>query len=288
MKLLQLIRASIYSPAFYRGLERKPFWFSIKYFYSLTLVIGIVFSVTFSLRAIPAIHTFVQGVSGGLVSLFPENLEITIRSGTASINQPEPYFIPFPDALRETMKSTDGAQLKNLLVVNTRDAFSIDQFRSYETAILITRESVVWSDREGRISIDTLAAFPDTLIDRPFLIRVSNQIELLGRWLAPVIVFGSFVAFIIGYSFHLLYFVPIALIAWVITRMRKHPVSYRTSYQMAIHAFTLSALAEMIITDAFRVPTVQYLPTFIVIVTLWANLRWMESEPRSSVPPAVA
>jgi hypothetical protein len=132
MNLLRLVRASIYSPSFYRSLLEKPFSFSFTYYALLSIALAVVFSVSFSYRAIPAAADFLGTVGDELVRQFPDDLELSIRGGTVTVNQQEPYRLVFPENLRN---GTDTRAPANLLVVDTRQPFSLERFREYDTTI---------------------------------------------------------------------------------------------------------------------------------------------------------
>jgi len=288
MRLWQLIRASIYSPSFYRSLLAKPFSFSLKYFFLLGIVLAVSFSAFFSFSAIPTLHQLLDSSTGVLVNKFPDDLVIEIAGGEVSINQPVPYRIQFSDELRAQDKNLPA----NFLVVDIDNEFSVQRFDDYSTSILITKHELIWQAADGQIGIDSLGHAPNMRIDREFISNVVVQFASLGRWLSPLVVFGSFIIFLALYSFQLIFAVFGACIAYFIGRIRKLAIPFPKAYQIALHALTLGMLIEFTFTNGIFTPAVPYLDTIILVVVLSFNLRWKglgassEQEPTPFIPTA--
>jgi hypothetical protein len=123
------------------------------------------------------------------------------------------------------------------------------------------------------VTMDSLSQLPNVTIDRRFVSDLADNMRTLGGWLAPLIVFGSFLFYIFAYSVNLLYFVPLALFPWVIARARKLPASYGAAYRMTMHANTLPAVVNMILTDGFLVPPVPYVYPVVLLAVLFFNIR---------------
>jgi hypothetical protein len=195
--------------------------------------------------------------------------------------------LPVPEKLREEPQGGEASsQPRNLLVIDTQKAFSLEEFAAHDTAVLLTGDSLVW-EQSGRTVIESISRFPNVTLDRSFIASAASQLGTLGRWLAPLIVFSSWFFFIVAYSVNLVYlFVVGGALAWFIGRFRKLGISYRKSFQLSLHAFTLPALFEMVITDAFWAPGVPFLGTFVLALVLWMNLKWEPSAEPVSMPGA--
>src|SRR3989344_3158239 len=179
MNLWRLIRASVYSPAFYRGLAEKSNGFSIRYFYVVGLGFAVAFSAILSFRAIPLATTFLDQVGDAIVAAFPEDLVVTVKSGEASVNVPEPFFLPMPEALRDGR--VEGVPLPpgNILTIDTSAEASAESFNRFDTAVLLTRDTLLWKDARGRITIEPLLGMPDGTVDKKFIAAVTGELASL-------------------------------------------------------------------------------------------------------------
>ena len=99
MQFARTIGQSIYGPDFYRSLFAQPLSFSLKYFFSLVLVLAVVHTATLSYTFIPLLNSFLKNLDSKILAYYPDSLEITIEKGEASSNAEEPYFLPWPEEL---------------------------------------------------------------------------------------------------------------------------------------------------------------------------------------------
>ncbi|MEY4731134.1 MAG: hypothetical protein RL681_80 [Candidatus Parcubacteria bacterium] len=291
MNLWHTIRASIYSPAFYRSLATQRFSFSLKYFYSLGVALAIVFSATASFRALPLITQFIDRAGQAFVSHFPEELAIKIQNGEASTNVTEPYVLPLPDELKTETEKNGGHALANLLVIDTAAQASVEAWSAHDTYILVTKQNIITGKEPGgRIQIEWLSDFPNVTIDRSFVRGLNEDLQAVGRWIAPLVVFGTWFVFLVLWTFTLAYLLFGGLLAWLIARMRRMPVSYRTAYQMALHAWTPVALLLLVISGGLPGSDAPFIPTLLLIVVLIANIRPApdESSPAIGNPASTA
>ena len=274
MSLWRTIRASIYSPAFYRSLPGRKLSFSLKYFYSLGVALAIVFAATTSFRALPLITQFLDQAGQTLVVNFPDELAVTIKNGEASTNVAEPYVLPLPDELKTEVEKNGKRAPANLLVINTASQASVESWTAHDTFILITKRNIVAGEEPGgRVQIEWLSDLPDVTIDRTFVQGLSGDLQAVGRWLAPLVVFGTWFLFLVLWTLTLAYLLFGAVLAWLIARVRKMPISYGGAYRMALHAWTPVALLLLVISGGFPGSETPFIPTLLLIVALVANIR---------------
>jgi hypothetical protein len=274
MSLWRTIRASIYSPEFYRSLAERRLSFSFKYYYAFGVALAIVFSVTVSLQALPFIAQFIDKAGQELISHFPEELTVTLLDGEVSTNVEEPYILPLPSELRESAERDGTPTPTNLLVIDTAAQASAESWAAYDTFILLTKRNIVVGERpEGRVQIQWLTDVPDVTIDRAFVERTSSDLRAFGKWISPLVVFGSWAIFMVLWTFTLAYLLVGGVLAWLVARVRKVPVSYRAAYQMAMHAWTPVALLLMIADGGIPSSGIPFLPTLLLLIVLIANIR---------------
>ncbi len=274
MNLWRTIRASIYSPAFYRSLADRQLSFSFKYYYALGVALAIVFAAMTSLRVLPLVTQFLDDAGQALVASFPEELTVKIEGGEASTNVQEPYALPLPAELRTEVERNGAQAPANLFVIDTAAQASVEAWTAHDTYVLITKQNIVAGERPGgRVEIEWLSDVPDVTVDRTFVRNLSDDLHAVGKWLAPLVVFGAWFLFIVFWTFTLLYIFIGGFLAWLIARVRKMPVSYRAAYQMALHAWTPVALLLLVVSGGFPSSEVPFLPTFLLLIVLIANIQ---------------
>ena len=270
MGLIRLVQESIYSPIFYNGLLVKPLSFSFKYFYSFALVLSIVLAAVISYALIPPASSFFQTVGPKILAYYPDELVITVSGGKASTNVEEPHFFPWPSELREA----DGtAPFENLLVINTIVPFSLEQFRSYRTAALLTQDSFIYAGDKGEIRIQPLAGVPDGKLDKRFVATVTERIAPFSKFVAPIIVIGAFLAGLALFSFELAYLLFGALLIWLLLRVKKVRVQYWKAYQIGMHAVTLGLLFQALMFAFGLNVRLPFLFTALMLVVAFVNVR---------------
>lgn len=303
MSFWRLIYRSIYSPPFYRELlgspfdatQGKPFKFSLKYFATLALGLAVALTVLFSARIISPVGEFLKKIGPAVVSNFPEGLVVTLKDGSVSVNAEEPYVVSLPQALRDAQErarnedANEGAPTANLLVIDTREPVSLERFAELNTLLWVAKSNVVFREKGG-IRIDSLERFPDFVIDEGMARKLADGIDSLRRFVAPVIVFGSFFVILFLMAFTFVYLLFGAVVVWVAARLRRVPVGYGKAYQLALHAVTLTLFYDALF---FIVPVparVPFFGTILLFVAALANLRPDSSAPSSpaqDIPPSV-
>jgi len=269
MDLLAAMRKSIYSPEFYRDLLARPLSFSFKYFYSLALALSLVFTVWFSLSAIPFLQTLMRTLEPAILASYLDELVVTIQGGKASVNVAEPYPVPLPDELRALVGRANESLPENLFVINTKEPFTLEGFRGYDTAILLTEEAFVIRDKDG-IRVQELSQVPNVKIDKSSVVSVVGYLAPLLRWLIPVVVFAIFIGLLAFMSAKLVYLLFGALLVWVVGKIRHVKFGYAKAYQIGMHAITLSVLVGALSFLGF--PKIPYLFTILFVVMAWLNL----------------
>jgi len=290
MKFFTLIKESIYSPEFYRGLPSKPLSFSVKYFYMLALALSLVVTVVFSFTFIPAISSFLKNIGPAITAYFPDELVITTKGGEVSVNVPEPYVLPVPPALQ--VIPMDGAEGKgqmptNLVVIDTKNEFSETAFAEYDTLVLLMKKSVAFSDGEGKIRIESLGDIPDYTIDKALVQKFASRTGSFLKYLAPILVFGIFFVSLVVFTFYLIYLFLAALLVWLVMKMRRAEAGYKKAYQVGIHAMTLGLILNTFFLVVFLPkPTMPFLFSILLIFVVAVNVKSPEPSAEKPVIPA--
>ncbi len=281
---LKLVRDSVYSPEFYKGLPDKRFWFSFKYFYSLVLVLALIVTALISLSAVPETQSFLNRTSEKVLNYYPQELEITIQKGQASTNVTEPYFLKLPDEFKTNQPDQAANQPENLLVIDTTTPFSVEKFKDYKTLAMLTKDNLVFAkDREIRIY--GLDRFPDMKISKAAVSNFVAKVRPFLKFAGPVVVLGLFLIYLIVFSSELFFLLFIALGIWIILKIRKMRVGYVKGYQIGLHAVTLGMLLEafqFILGFNITIPFLFTILTLLVVVINFGSNRERASQPETA------
>lgn len=275
MKLIWEIRDSIYGPAYYQGLLAKPFSYSLKYFFTLAILIALITSVSFLVSAVPAVQSFLANVGTKILEYYPEELEIAIKNGVVSTNIQEPYFVKLPQEFRNSIEKGSGISqgTENLFVIDTKTPFTVDQFKNYRTLLLITKDSIVHSDGGGKITIQSLAKIDNFTINKIKMTYFLNRAEPYFKFIYPIIAVASFFLFLAGICLNLSYLLFIALLIWLIARIKKIKIGYGKSFQLGLHLVTAAIAINsllFLIAPQVRIP---FLFTAIVLIAAIVNIK---------------
>ncbi|MEK7507906.1 MAG: DUF1189 family protein [Patescibacteria group bacterium] len=280
-KLIDIIRASIYAPDFYKALLSKPLSWSIKYFFSFALVLAVIYTAVTGWRAVPAVNSFLNNLAPTILKYYPDKLEVVIKDGEAVSNVPEPYIIKLPKELIDYWgKAEDQASVpESFLVIDTRTRL-IDwkEFLDYETVALLSKDAVVFMDKNGGVRIQPLTGVPNTTINKKEIASILNRIEPFIKFAAPILVFVIFLGAYSVLVFNLVYLFIAALLIWLIaTKFRGVNIGYKKAYQIGLHAMTSALLLEAFF-KIFLGVRVPYVFTIITLIAVWINLEFKQEK----------
>ncbi|MDI6821235.1 MAG: DUF1189 family protein [Patescibacteria group bacterium] len=270
MTILNNIKQSILSPKFYQELPQKPFSFSIKYFYSLVLILAFILTIIISINFVPGLSLLLKNLSTTAVKSFPDNLVVTIKTGKVTTNVLEPFFVETPKDFKvENQENKNVSLPENFLIIDTRTNFSIDKFKEYKTLFWLTSDSIVGRDNQG-MKIISLEKIPDMVVDKPAFVSFVDKIRPLIKMIPSLMVVGIFIFLIAGFSFKLIHLILLALLIWLIAKIKGLVINYKQSYQIGIHAMTLG-LIYYALTLVLPI-RVLFLFSFLVLIVVWLNL----------------
>ncbi len=274
MKFIQTFKQSFYSPQFYRELKNKSFWFSLKYFYSLVLILAFVSAVVSSIFVLPMVKTLMQKAEPFLRS-YPSELAITIQDGRASTNVEEPYFVEMPRGfcdLADEMKEDDFCKLANVVTIDTKTPFSLGKMEEYKTLAWLTSDSMVIK-QGAETKITALKDLPNTVIDKQLMDGLADKTAKIVKRATPIVLPVTailiFLAYIVSLS-KLVYLLFGALIVLLIANIKKVEMTYGYAYRIGLHAVTLGVILNFLGNSGL--PSVPFLFTIIFAVCAWVNI----------------
>lgn len=266
MNIFEQIKNSIYSKVYYKEtVLTESVNQSIKYLAKVSLLIatlGVVIMTCF----IPTTFNHVKSLMTSSISYYPEDLTISINQGVASINRPEPYFIKVPATFLNPQNPA-AVKISNLLTINTAEPFNIDKFKEYGTVILLTQKELISVDNSGSIKITSIAKFPNVIITKDWLRdKEVYLVKMLPIIAVLVLILAFILLFIVQFLGILITLFLYALLVWALLKIRGQEVTYKKSYQVAVHASTLILLVNLI--GLFVAPINNFLLKILILILI--------------------
>lgn len=230
MNFLNDLKSSLYNPFFYASLRARTLGSSFKYFFFLVVILAFVIAFVWGSQLSPL---FAGENLKKLVDYYPSELTLAIKGGVISTNVAEPYII------QDGGKFSKENSHANMVVIDTKNAFSRELFKQYDTSVWVGRDFVVSSKNQDRTEISDVSRMPDFDLNRG---RLLNWVDIVGRyhWLLSLGLFaGLFSAFLGLFIFQLLWLALMALFILLLSKLMKISLSYKGSFQVAIHAATV-------------------------------------------------
>ena len=271
--IVSTVKSSIYDPAFYHSLLEKPFRFSLRYFFSLVVVLALVSAITVSISAVPAANSFFSTLGPKAISYYPEGLELTFKDGVASSNVEEPFVVALPEDIASSHGSAREHQdIKQLLVIDTKDTFDLAAFKGFSTLVLLNRDTLTYQDNHGEVRIQPLKNVPNTKITKSLVASLVSKVEPVLRTLTIALPFIIFFGMFLFYTATLVTLLFEALLVWGLAKIKKLSIGYGKAYQISLHAVTLSLFVGtvlMLLLPGFNIP---FLFTILLVFVTWFNL----------------
>lgn len=264
MNFFRTILHSIYLPSFYADIPSKSLKSALGYFVLLILLLTIIQSATVAKPLLSDAQTNIQNIVNEVVSQYPDELEITVKNGTALTNVEEPYFITLPNSA--------GSDIKNLIVIDTKTPYSVSGFNKYQALVWLTRDSVFLKDQNSfQVRSIILSQLGDFQLNKQTLSSLVDQLSPWLKFIGPLLFIFAILGFFMLYSFRLVYLLLLALVIWLLSTIFKWSLNYSSSYKVGLYALTLAFLVE-ILTGIIKLPTFSFMFTIVTIIVVLVNM----------------
>ncbi len=269
MQFLLLVRRSIYDPSFYRSIPQRPFSFTLRYFFTLTVGVAVAASVLVSLRAVPVLRDTLLELGKSFVVAVPQDFTVTIEDGVAQANSATPAVVPFPRALAHSISASSSLQY--FLVMDPSTPFQQEKFFRLHTLLWLARDAVGVYDGPSAVKVLPFSReMGKVVLDAAAREKVYIAIQRFIRFLPLVVALFTFFAVGLTLAWTLVYYLIAALLVWGFARLRRVRLRYRDAYLVAVHAGTLGfILYGLSFGGLARVP---FLYTFLLLVVVLLNM----------------
>lgn len=280
MNIFKKIGKSIYGAEFYKSLRTEKTGSSVKFYLKYSLLLSIVPAIVWSFIFMPNIKDFLNSENvSKFISIYPEELVLTIKDNKFSTNVTEPYTIALPGEFKiAPYKSADGTEHEgydNAVVIDTTlESFPSDILKKNKTMAFVTKDSVIL-EKDGGLQVMLLSEYKDIAYELN-----KQKVEGWASWIALVLgklVYGLplilLIGYFISYSAFLVALFLFALLVWLALAIKKVSGGYMYAYRVTIHAMVLGLLLD-IIYFAFTMNTLNWLVLVILsIIVALVNVK---------------
>lgn len=257
---------------YYPEIAKAKFSFSLKYIFLLLIFVSFFTSISFAssiLKTIPKAPSFVEKGKVLVNRFYPKELEVTIKDGNLSTNVKEPYFIKMPQEFTDK----NNASL-NLITIDT--TAKIEDIKKYNTALLVTKNAVVYPDKNEQYKVTFLNKIPNSKINKKIYDRFAAKLISYSKYLVPAlrllailsVIVIPFVMAPIVLIGKLTYLVFATIPLFVLALFLKKKLSFGKVYQLGIHGLTISVILNLLVESLRRF-------TYISETSFVYNLSWM-------------
>lgn len=279
MSFWKKISGSVYNPAFYREIARKPFSDAFGFFLRWVALLSVIATVVFV--SFLGLFLYRGGFSetvSNVKSLYPEDLVVTIDKGRLSVNQDQPYAIPAP------VPESGEKGYSYVIVFDTEYPVTAEAAREYDTFALVGETSVGIRKNENEFRVYEIPKDMSYTVDREF---TDGFADMLAAWVkkyglavaAFVIVFGLLVGLFFGV---LVYAIFAALLVWLAARIKGVSYTYAQAYAATLY---LAVAPQSVAT---LVPPVSvFIPFFRTISVFLLALANIKKEDADTLPTSL-
>lgn len=272
------IPASIYSPSFYKTIGKRSFWSGFFYVLRLNLIL-----VLIALGALGLWYknnrVSIDETSQNFIDLYPDELVLSFQDGVLQSNVEEAYFIQVNNHLFPEKWVSKNEQFSlDVLVVDTHNEFTEEQFKNYGTYSWLGSTFFATRNEGGRIEV-----YPFEEMEMPNFIVTKGLFEekMMEIWsktkstLVPSF-FASlgFFTLLVSVIYRLIYNLFLACGIWILGKCMDHPMSYDTSYKTGFYAMTLSTLLGAVLLIPSPIFGMHFPFMFTILSLLVVALNW--------------
>jgi hypothetical protein len=274
------IRDSVIKPESYSERLKEPFGKGLAYMYWLFVCVSLVSAVTgaaFVFAARDEIREFAAGAQSELAIAYPEELVLTISGGLLSTNVEEPYVID--PAFFQNIKKDDAENEipTHMITIDTNG--SPDDYESYDTGILFTRESAVFPDEDAGLRIVPYTEFES---EEPIVINKENYdkvVEVVSPYIAMVpgfidaamiamILLWPFIGGFFGWALTLLWLFFGTALVWILSGIMRKNLGYAQLYKLGLYGITIPLIYKLL---SIFLP-VEYTGLSTLIYVVWMGI----------------
>ena len=241
-----IFKRSLFDFSYYEKLVQETFVKAILYVYLLlvaTLFIGVVKEAVILIPKSRDLTPLVVNLKRIIKTGYPKNLVVTVKDGVVKTNVKEPYFIDFP----ASEKNRAGT---HFIAIDTKAV--IANYASYNSAILVTKNSIVYKDDGNALKVEPVDKTYNFVINQS---KYDSLVKKFSPYIdyVPTIIIVFVTLFFLTWPFigaaflligKLILVLIIAFLLFIVSRVLKKNLTYSQMYKMSLFGLTLPILIE--------------------------------------------
>jgi len=250
---LTIWRASTDALSYVTDFGKRRTGSGIGYLYALSTTLAffglLPFAIGLAILA-PSAETMANEQLAIVQRWYPDELVLTLSGGVLSTNANEPYLLDLPPE----WEGIDEGGTAHIVVIDT--SASIDDFDSYDTAVLLTRTSLVAMDDNGLRAYDYSDIDENFIVNEALILEGTTALAGMTPWL-PWIAGGIVVLlllvlpWILGgvlWAMNLFFLLWATLLLWVVSSIMGRGMRYGELYRLGLFGITSSLLLNFALT----------------------------------------
>lgn len=236
-------KRSLIDLSYYNEIISTKLSFSLKYYFFLSILISLVYSLTFFIY-IPQIKSYIDDNAANIKSMYPETLIITAKNNRISINQPEPYAIPISENIRKDLKEDN--QLENFLVFDSKA--NIRNYSQYKSMIVMSDHTIIYPKDQNlqEQDLSEMLKNSDLEFDRTNFNKMIDSVLPYVRLFINLLIPILFILAFISQYLAITYLLILSILILIIDRIFIHSnIKYLKIFQIGLHLVTIPILVQL-------------------------------------------
>jgi hypothetical protein len=241
----------------------------------LSIILSIVSTIYVVSIALPVIKSGAE--YGALFAeKFPEQLILTLKNNTLSMNVPSPFEISYKKLYNEIATSTVNLQehqnrAENFIVIDTDHNVELATFDAYKTDMFLGKDGIISKDSSGslRVNYYKSAKINELIISKPIVIGWNNTLQSTVKQLSLlIIIIISFIIIVLSTAYSYIQLLLASLLGAIIVKLvasvkgwKNFP--YTDGLKIALYAITIKTIINLV---GYIIP----LPWFLTVALFTA------------------
>lgn len=254
-------------------------------------ILALVLSARPSFYIFKDVYPLAQNLESKVLTLvdevYPLELEIKIKNGTASTNVTEPYFITIRQETLENLfalKADDQSTRSRvrLLAIDTKG--KADDFERYQSLALLTESSIVYYN-DDKVNIYPLREVQDLTLDQKIIkekIRQINKNNIIGNIASIGILLAPFLILLAILIFQLIAFLFLTLVVYLMVRINQLKTGFKNIFRYtAAIAFITTLIWNLILLIpllAANIPISESILTIIILGFAYSGINYLKTQ----------
>jgi hypothetical protein len=260
------IRSSVWDREFYASIPTRTFGSALIYITKLGFLLSLIATIGLVITFAPGVNKVISNAPEAVKDVYPDELVVTINDGIVSTNVEEPYMIPIPQGWKQDKMSEDV-----LLVIDTKDAFSLQQFNQFHTVAWVTKDAVITRGQNGKIEIQDLRGVNLTISEQEVM-RWVDIISPYFKFLLPILALLLFIGMLIISGTVTIKLLIVALFVLLLGKLMKKGWNYKLAYKISLFAATLPFALDFL-AIILGVPFGFWIYSLVLLVVVYVNYR---------------